>query len=497
MKINLLGTEFKFGFERFLFTDTRNSATVSFMTGSLADWDSIEIILHDGANGSFKVTFADAYTEQTVNFAQCLPDTYGRISGNLMLLKGSTFVDGENFVFYWSMYNFYQFGVTMPDNYVSAFRPAVVSYSAAGLHLSEDTKKAKYLEVRIGDISDVREIRDDLSVNIQIYLQALLEGVDRWKQPTLKEAGDTIFDGYDWIKKNGYLQDVSILVIIYDSKMNFLAAGEKIVKLFDGLSFYPDEVHSFVHENGYVNRGWMRRRTVYTNLPCTIDLAGKNTKELVGCTVVFSRDVTINGNAYAGFGNGAKASGNEAISVDVMGFIANLREIYGAGFPSNSDITGGKIRLKLEANEPVLSDSQTPDKTKAGVVLDFNTCSEGAYLRWISTDGERCYHLFYEGQETIKTENEKEFTRVRPSYRQEQVRQIKRTRKIKVADSVRAEYVNFVRSIADGRQVQYYDLSKYKWVDVTINPVTFSGVVKPNGNLVEVEVVFPDESIKI
>lgn len=483
------GITFYCGFGRVVVKELVNHLTLKFNCGSLSSVDSIRwnITRADDKEGApfEEVKLESDYQDIELSLSDYFTQRFtakGRYSLYIQCLKGTTFVDGFNCLFWYSNYSFYQMGFTFPNRCLPVFAQCVYKYSTDGLHVDSTTQKAEYLEFDAAGYSERRKVHDGVcTFDAQAFLQQIFKDVDPWKLGPIK---------YDDVLKT------SPLVVCESVVIKLLNAnGEVIDVCEDSLDAFYSVGTFFMRTNVAENGGKYRRRMIWYNLPHTVenyqdelsyDVEGMNN----GIKLKLKKTIQTSD------GQEINAVGLSCRTFNMPVVIYNVKDAMQLIFDGSNGIYFNDIidaGFYICADKPINSSG---DRVQIGIDPEFSADTRGIYIRWISRWGEHCYWLFTKGEETSETKAISSFKRVDESFNEKEISNIETTRTIKIGDVVKQKYIDFLCGFADGWGHQMYNQEDGSWTHINVLDAKVSVGTKAVGNNVEFEIDVPQLNVK-
>ena len=466
---------------------------VTFNTGDLRGCDQIRWNItkaDDSAGAAFEeVNLTEAYVDLNINMVDYFNARFTETGSYVLyiqLCKGSTFVAGGNLQFYFCKYAYYQMGITVPNQVRSIFRPAVFSYSQAGLHVDTETAVADYVEFEIGDYVERRKVHNGtVSADVSEYLRQVFKDINPWKF-------DAVNQYYNFISDNQLYKYYSVVIKLIDASGRLIGVAEYNMDCFYAVGAYFDNYNVFNAD------GVWRKRMIFWNMPFTFDvflMPGYSTDNLYGVNigVTYKKPIYNPDKDSYTVGHSVNISNVElrGAQVDFRKFIDFQNSISVSKIEFDNVLNNGIYIVSDNGIDSTLTPSD-----KIGIDCEISTATCGVYLRWISRFGEHCYWLFNGGTTTHEIKAVSEFKRIDASFSEKTVRNVETTKIMKIGDAVRKEYTEFLASLADGWAVQMYNAGDGTWTDVEVQDSKITYGTAAAGNTVEFEISFPQTNLK-
>ena len=466
---------------------------MTFNAGSLAGVDTIEynITPYNSSDGAAfqELKLTEAYADIKVEFGEYFNSLYsatGRYILSLRLSKNNIVVDGYNHQFYFCKYANYQMGITVPNQVRSIFRPAVFSYSQAGLHVDTETAVAKYIEFEIGDYVERRKVHNGTaSADVSEYLRQIFKDIDPWKFEAVNQY-------YNFISDNQLYKYYSVVIKLIDGSGKLIGVSEYNMDCLYAVGAYFDNYNVFNYA------GKWRKRMIFWNMPFTFDvflMPGNSTDNWYGSDIGFTYKKMIYNPDKDSYTGGAFVN---LFNVELRGAQVDLKKLI----DYHNSVSVSKIDFEIVMKHGIYIcsangiDSELQSTDKIGIDCEINSATCGVYIRWISRFGEHCYWLFKEGTTTIEAKKSSEFKRLDTSFNEKNIRNIETSKIIKIGDAVKDDYLDFLSSLADGWAVQMYNSSDGTWQNVVIQDAKVACGNSAAGNMVEFEVEIPQLNIR-
>lgn len=489
-KFDVGGITFYCGFGRVVVKEYLKQLTVKFNCGSLSAVDSIRwniTRVDDSTGAEFEeLKFESDYQDIELSLSDYFTSRFtakGRYSLYIQCLKGTTFVDGFNCLFWYSNYSFYQMGFTFPNRCLPVFAPCVYKYSTAGLHVDSTTQKAEYVEFEAAGYSERRKVYDGVcTFDAQAFLQQLFNDVDPW------QFQDYEFN--DYMKTSPLVVSDSLVIKLLNAKGDVIDVCEDALDAFYSVGTF------FMRTNVKAIGGNFRSRMIWYNLPHTVEnYQDEGNGDVIGYNngirfVMKNKVIGSGGTVFYDFGYSTKTFNRPVVSVNVKSILDWILDIDNCNVSSYDLIKAG---FYIMAEHPINS---AGDSVIIGIDPEFSAETRGIYIRWISRWGEHCYWLFTKGEETSETKAISTFKRSDESFNEREISNVETTRTIKVGDIVKQKYIDFLCGFADGWGHQMYNQEDGSWTPINVLDAKVSVGKQASGNKVEFEIEVPQLNVK-